>query len=246
MQDRIVEFPNRYRLVKVAGTEDTFDLIPAPGEVVQEGTPLNMGTLLKHDTAAGLNLDETAVPDEALQKLTGAFRTFRDEKSGQLYSVETEISTWGEKPIDWFDGVAGIGYVQSNIGYSTPTLFRWGRRIAVCGGLAEQLSYDNYNYYRTMAVADLDTGEILCSHKVGAGSDEYERNTFAGDRQVTSSDGALVIWNNNFMVDLKHGVFAPVSNSYVYQWFNTEDFWGPRKACCRASRHNNSTAHANS
>lgn len=37
-KDRAVEFPNRYKMVKVPGTDDIFDMIPAPGEISEEGT----------------------------------------------------------------------------------------------------------------------------------------------------------------------------------------------------------------
>lgn len=39
--DRIVQYPNRYRLVKVEDTEDVYDLIPIEGEVLQSGTRLS-------------------------------------------------------------------------------------------------------------------------------------------------------------------------------------------------------------
>lgn len=37
LEDRIVQFPNRYKMVLVEGTTDTFDLVPVPGEVTAEG-----------------------------------------------------------------------------------------------------------------------------------------------------------------------------------------------------------------
>ena len=41
VEDRIVENANRYQLVLVAGTTDTYDLIPVPGTVTKIGTPIN-------------------------------------------------------------------------------------------------------------------------------------------------------------------------------------------------------------
>lgn len=69
MQDRNVEFPNRYRMVKVEGTDDIFDLIPAPGEISNEGTFINKATLLKDATAALFGLGADAVPDDVLSYL---------------------------------------------------------------------------------------------------------------------------------------------------------------------------------
>ena len=56
MQDRNVEFPNRFRMVKVEGTDDIYDVIPAPGEVLNPGTLLNKANLLTDETAAALGL----------------------------------------------------------------------------------------------------------------------------------------------------------------------------------------------
>lgn len=71
MKDRIVEFPHRYKLVPAGG--DFVDLLPAPGFVTQEGTPLNRETLLSGGTAAALGLtqDDPTV-DGALMALCAA------------------------------------------------------------------------------------------------------------------------------------------------------------------------------
>lgn len=69
MQDRIVEFPNRYRLVKVSGTTDTYDLVPVPGKVTQEGTVIGKSTLLSDDTAALFGFGKEATPDSVLNTL---------------------------------------------------------------------------------------------------------------------------------------------------------------------------------
>ena len=69
MKDRNVQYPNRYRMQKVAGTDDIFDLIPAPGEVYEEGDLINKGLLLSDATAALYGLDSDAVPDDALKRL---------------------------------------------------------------------------------------------------------------------------------------------------------------------------------
>lgn len=57
MQDRNVEFPNRFRMVKVEGTDDIYDMIPAPGDVLNPGTLLNKANLLTDETAAALGLE---------------------------------------------------------------------------------------------------------------------------------------------------------------------------------------------
>lgn len=68
MQDRIVEHPNRYLIVPVDG--DRADLIPSPGEVLQEGTPLNKASLLSDQTAAEIGVvGQDPTVDQALQTL---------------------------------------------------------------------------------------------------------------------------------------------------------------------------------
>lgn len=73
MDDRNVQYPQRYQLKKVEGTDDIFDIIPAPGEIDKEGTLINKAALLKDETAALFKgLPENPVPDEVLQILSKA------------------------------------------------------------------------------------------------------------------------------------------------------------------------------
>ena len=69
MTNRNVQFPNRYQLSKVEGTDDIYDLIPAPGTVTDEGTLINKATLLQDATAALYGLGTDAVPDDALSAI---------------------------------------------------------------------------------------------------------------------------------------------------------------------------------
>ena len=65
MRDRNVEYPSRFRLVKVRGTDDIYDLEATPGDVIEEGTPLSKFTLLSDAVAAriGLQQDDPTVND---------------------------------------------------------------------------------------------------------------------------------------------------------------------------------------
>lgn len=69
MKDRNVQFPNRYKMTKVPGTDDIFDLIPAPGTVFEEGDFLNKSTLLTDALCTALGLATTATPTQAMEKL---------------------------------------------------------------------------------------------------------------------------------------------------------------------------------
>lgn len=66
MDDRNVQYPNRFQLTKVDGTDDIYEIIPAPGEVYTEGTFINKFALLKDTTAALFGLDVSNVPDDVL------------------------------------------------------------------------------------------------------------------------------------------------------------------------------------
>lgn len=71
MIDRNVQWPARYQLQKVPGTDDIYDIIPAPGTVYDEGTLINKATLLKDTTAAEYGLGTDAVPDDVFKKIAG-------------------------------------------------------------------------------------------------------------------------------------------------------------------------------
>lgn len=93
MKDREVQFPSRYRLDKVAGTDDVFDLVPVPGTVYEEGTFINKANLLKDATASLFDLPSSAVPDDVLGYL-GKYNQYwwRTRTLGEHYEkVETTI-----------------------------------------------------------------------------------------------------------------------------------------------------------
>lgn len=67
MEDRLVQYPNRVRLVQVDGQPGVYDIEAVPGTVTANGTPLNKATLLS-DTVATL-VNNAATPNEALKYL---------------------------------------------------------------------------------------------------------------------------------------------------------------------------------
>lgn len=72
------------------GTDDIYDLTPAPGTVTEEGTFLNVESLLKDTTAALLGGNANMVPDEALV----ALKTLIDDVSSNA-NKRAEIETIG-------------------------------------------------------------------------------------------------------------------------------------------------------
>lgn len=67
MEDRLVQYPNRVRLVQVDGQPGVYDIEAVPGAVTANGTPLNKATLLSDAVATLVN--NAATPNEALKYL---------------------------------------------------------------------------------------------------------------------------------------------------------------------------------
>lgn len=67
MKDRLVEFPNRYRLQEIEGQPGVYDVVPQPGEVTDQGTPLNKATLLSDPMSERYGLTN-GLPSEAFNK----------------------------------------------------------------------------------------------------------------------------------------------------------------------------------
>lgn len=121
MKDRVVQYPSRYQLVQVAGTTDTYDLVPVPGTVTEEGTPLNKASLLKDTTAALVGLGTSALPDEALR--AAALKT-----KGKLIQSYTVAGTYTWTAPDLNDGADyEVGVLIIGGGGS-------GGATKVCGG----------------------------------------------------------------------------------------------------------------
>lgn len=66
MKDRVVEHPNRYKLVAVQGQENTYDFVPVPGEVTEQGTPINKNTLLTDAVAERFGVEGDATVNKVL------------------------------------------------------------------------------------------------------------------------------------------------------------------------------------
>ncbi len=66
IENRLVQFPHRYKLTKVDGIQDTYDLEPITGNITSVGTPVDKAllqryedVLYEHETAIGNKLDKT-------------------------------------------------------------------------------------------------------------------------------------------------------------------------------------------
>lgn len=102
MKDRIVEHPNQYLMELPDGTSTLVNLTPEPGEIVEEGTPLNKANLLSDDTAAMLKLTSAdPTVDEALSSLhTAAKDGFShciemfNAKNGSRYQITVDPNNY--------------------------------------------------------------------------------------------------------------------------------------------------------
>lgn len=95
MIDRNVEFPSRYHITKVDGTDDVYELVPAPGTVSAEGTPINKATLLTDTTAMLYGLDNTAVPDGVFNKIAQMLQTLNDKATKVVFGHYVGTGTYG-------------------------------------------------------------------------------------------------------------------------------------------------------
>lgn len=133
MDDRNVQYPNRFQLTKVDGTDDIYEIIPAPGEVYTEGTFINKFALLKDTTAALYGLGADAVPDDVLAAIktqtdniaTGSYvgtGTYGASNPcsltfpfvPQFFWVYATLDNSGNKPYTLTFNAGGSGYAPSD------------------------------------------------------------------------------------------------------------------------------------
>ncbi len=101
MRDRVVQFPNRFRLTPVDGQPGVYDITLEPGEVTEEGTPYNKATQLNDETAGLLGLsEEEAVVDKALGRIADKLKVPRYK----LLQSYTEAGTYTWTAPDLFNG----------------------------------------------------------------------------------------------------------------------------------------------
>lgn len=84
MKDRNVQYPYRFHVRPVPGTDDICEIIPAPGTIYEDGTFWNKQNVLKDATAALYGKTATAVPDEifaAIRPLITAAQNTANTKS---------------------------------------------------------------------------------------------------------------------------------------------------------------------
>lgn len=127
MKDRSVEYPNRYQFNLVGGTDNIYDVIPAPGEITEEGTPINKGTLLSDATASKLGFastDDPTVDDafNAVPKLSQIRQTLpvaegMTVQAGDVVDVVdgqvTKKTSVAEKAVDFSESLGTSSYYNN-------------------------------------------------------------------------------------------------------------------------------------
>lgn len=153
MQDRNVEFPNRFRMVKVEGTDDIYDVIPAPGEVISEGDTFSKQNMLPDHIPAllGLKIGNPQVKD-ALNVLANIGNVYVWAKAA-LTDVfvpvlgAAESVTFSYPKGGWEDSIAGKFY--ANVDVSSGEVVLLGEQTPYSPGYISGLYYngDDAVYY---------------------------------------------------------------------------------------------------
>lgn len=191
MKDRNVEFPNRYHLTKVAGTDDIYDLTPAPGAVFDEGTFINKTTVLQDVTASLFGLNAYAVPDDLFSLLGkynlhwwrmrgyGAhYETFIQESS----NTTTLTSPDSSKTYYYFSDSIALSQTDGKISLVNPSsdYAEWGHYPfdKFAGKYVSRGSYENLDsvmkYGKDISISTSGTGSSIKTIITG------ERQTIAG------------------------------------------------------------------
>lgn len=110
MKDRVVEFPNRYRMLPVEGESNVFDLEAVPGTITQEGTFLNANNLLKATTEQAMGLPEDSTVDDAFShiQVNKAQAPVVIENIQVLSSEWTQTNTYEDFPFSATATVTGM------------------------------------------------------------------------------------------------------------------------------------------
>jgi hypothetical protein len=104
MKDRVVQYPNRYKLTPVSG--DIYDLTPEPGVVTEPGAPINKATMLSDATAAavaaatGVPLGSDPTVSGAISALAGVDRLWQKIRDIPDVSAAGSISL-SLTDVDW-------------------------------------------------------------------------------------------------------------------------------------------------
>lgn len=138
MTDRNVQFPNRYQLTKVPGTDDIYDLTPAPGTITEEGTMINKASLLTDETAQayGFPAEQLAdvVPDDVLKMLVSSAFI----KNGELTNINGEV-VGVQVNTGSYSGTGGTGAKSLSFPFTPYLVIVMGNKNSAAAGIGRVL-----------------------------------------------------------------------------------------------------------
>ena len=166
MQDRIVEFPQRYLLVPVSGEDGQYDLYPVTGTVTTAGTPLTKANLLTDATAALLGLAGDPTIDDAFNALTakaniqiksytgngtkgiGNENSITFDFAPKLFVISSDVGGYSGSAFPWVAGASSFDVIYSNTRYNCPVTVSdntvsWYNTIDA----GAQMNYNGVTYY---------------------------------------------------------------------------------------------------
>lgn len=121
MDDRNVQYPNRFQLTKVDGTDDIYEIIPAPGKVYTEGTFINKFALLKDTTAALFGLGVDNVPDDVLVFL-GKYNQYWWKRRTSGFALVPNLGAEQIQCVEWQGRPNSGSYTPTNHIRYSPTV----------------------------------------------------------------------------------------------------------------------------
>ena len=149
MKDRLVEFPNRYKLIPVSGQADTYDLQPVPGTITEEGTFLNKAVLFS-DTNSERFGETDGTPNAGFSKIT------------QEINITVPLLGWSENPdsTGWYTNQVQVSEMKSvynpllDLVITSATLADDERSAFSC--IIECETFDGYVIFKAVDLPDID------------------------------------------------------------------------------------------
>ena len=196
MDDRNVQYPNRFQLTKVDGTDDIYEIVPAPGEVYIEGTFINKFALLKDTTAALFGLDVSNVPDDVL--------AFLGKYNQYWWKRRANSSHWEQvlgNPTWYTISYGGSSYTERSVSYFSDIDINSAGNVSLSTPVSTiQVSFDNYSRVATLR-GKYFKGTGVGSHPEGTPAQQTDVNKlYYADE---SAPYTRLDQNNPYYVDMQ-------------------------------------------
>lgn len=145
MKDRLVEYPNRFQLQEVE--PGVYEVLPEPGSIMEEGTPINKATLLSDPMSARYGLTD-GTPTEAFGQAV------------QILTATVPASGWSSSMTNgWYTNKVNVANMKAvynpllDLVITNATLAEDER--AAFGLIMEAETFDGYVIFRVLDVPDI-------------------------------------------------------------------------------------------